>query len=176
MALGTLHVQESCTRPCLGESGRSRARARDRAWRLTSLSETGTMAFLAVASGGASDSVIGQCGGLSCVATHTDTMAFQNNVLLLPKELDEKVTKNALFCTRLQSSLSSVVKLAPQERVQKRTAEQRSSDSRGNEKIPRASSSSAGTTPPVRDDSAWSHLMSAQLGWARVRDDSASAG
>ena len=26
----TLHVQESCTIPCLGESGRSRARARDR--------------------------------------------------------------------------------------------------------------------------------------------------
>ena len=41
----TLHVQESCTRPCLGESGRSRARARDRAWRLSSLSETGTMAL-----------------------------------------------------------------------------------------------------------------------------------
>ena len=29
--------------------------------------------------------------------------------------------------------------------------------------------------PPVRNDSAWSHLMSAQLGWARVRDDTASA-
>ena len=27
-------------------------------------------------------------------------------------------------------------------------------------------------TPPVRDDSARSHLMSSQLGWARVRDDS----
>ena len=53
----TLHVQESRTRPCHGESGRSRVRARDRAWRLTSLSEIGTMAFLALASGGTSDSV-----------------------------------------------------------------------------------------------------------------------
>ena len=31
-------------------------------------------------------------------------------------------------------------------------------------------------TPPVRGGSAKSHMMSAQLGWARVRDDSASAG
>ena len=94
----TLHVQESCTRPCLGESGRSRARARDRAWRLTSLSETGIMALfspwrclrfsyrhrdghsclatetgtMAFLIGGTSDSVHRQCGGHSCVSTETD--------------------------------------------------------------------------------------------------------
>ena len=89
----TLHVQESCTRPYLGESGRSRARARDRAWRLTSLSETGTMALFSpwrclrfsyrhrdghsclvteTGSGGASASVHLQCGGHSCLATETD--------------------------------------------------------------------------------------------------------
>ena len=33
-----------------------------------------------------------------------------------------------------------------------------------------------GTTPLVRGDSARSHLMGSQLGRARVRDDSASAG
>ena len=51
------------------------------------------MVSLAVASGGTSDSVYRQCGGHSCVATQTGTMANQNNVLLLPKELDEKVAK-----------------------------------------------------------------------------------
>ena len=37
--------------------------------------ETGTMAFLAVASGGTSDSVHRQCEGHSCVATETDLPA-----------------------------------------------------------------------------------------------------
>ena len=142
----TLHVQESCTRPHLGESVRSRARARDRAWRLTSLpetrtmalfspwrflrcsyrhrdghsclvTETSTMAFLAVASGGTSGSVHRQCGGnystrmcwnrqrcrlcqLRCLfvfsVVHVVIVSAsgpQNIVHLLPKELDEKVTK-----------------------------------------------------------------------------------
>ena len=74
------------------------------------------MAFLAC--GGASDSVHRQCGGHSCLATETGTMAFQNNVLLLPKELDEKVTNNALICTRCRAHCPRVVQLAPQERVE----------------------------------------------------------